>query len=84
MIGRRDINADPYPDTLRWRMTNGVTGRQLTVDGSLAVQFVNFDPNGATANTTQVWVDGAIVIYIRAGVKELWTFDRANGWQEIT
>lgn len=80
MIGRRDIIRDPQAD-LTSRMQYGVTGRQLTVDGSLILQIVDFDP--ATASATQIWAEGAPVIYVRGSTSEMWVFRRSSGWQQI-
>lgn len=68
---------------LRYRMMASPTGRQLVSDGSLVLGLLNFDPNTALANATQIYPDGAVGIYVRAGVQEQWAFTRATGWQQL-
>lgn len=66
---------------LRHGMSQSPTGRQLALDGSLVLSFLNFDPSDPSANTTQIYPNGGAGLYIRAGVTELWTFTREDGWQ---
>lgn len=63
---------------VRWRAMQSPTGRQLMLDGNLLLPIVTFDPN----TSVEIPPDGTTVIYTRAGAKEIWTFDRANGWQQ--
>ena len=70
-------------DTLRRLLQNTPTGRNLLVGGGLVAPIVTFDPNAAASDVTQIYPDGGLVTYIRAGVKELWQYDRANGWQQL-
>lgn len=79
----QQIGYSVRTDDLRQRMLASPTGRQLSVDGSLVVEIVAFDPGDPSANTTQVWPDGSEVIYIRTGTQERWSFTRATGWQQV-
>ena len=78
-IGYRDVEQQPLRDDLKWRMQQSPTGRQLTNDGNFVFSVVDDDPN----TSVEIPPDGTAVIYIRAGVKELWAFDREFGWQQL-
>jgi len=82
-IGFRDITQQPPMDDLRHRMSASPTGRQLAVDGNLVVEIVDFDPNDASADITQIRPDGSEVLYIRSGTQERWSFTRETGWQQV-
>jgi hypothetical protein len=81
-IGYRDTSGMPADD-LRGRMSMSPSGRQIATDGNFVFPIVPFDPATARSNATEIYPDGSPVIYVRAGVQEMWTFTRATGWEQV-
>ncbi len=68
MVGPRDLEA---------RLSAGVTGRQLAVDGTFALTLLSTDPATQIISPS----DGTAVLWLNSGVLTLAAFTRSTGWR---
>lgn len=70
-------NATQGSDSLRWRMAQSPTGRQLAIDGNLIAPLFDGDP---ASDTVPVPPQCTFGFYIDGATLWLSTFTRETGW----